>query len=488
MILSAPVPKIHISRFPRRTQHDTTRTQRGAALILTLVAVAIVATLCAGVGTLVVSHYERATADQDAAKALQYAEAALNFQVQRINANVLKGQIAYDGSNLNEATYSVYDIANNTGRKYPVQLRGYNFGVPAGRDPILNDFLRLRQDDECTSWVYPNLDLYNPNQFVYNPNQFVYGQATINGVTRTVRARGGGFGVFDKFTVFGINTLDIDSPSGSGGVVTIDVPSGRNTDYNIAWPSITKIANDHATYIRAFYNGTDAPYKNTISTDDGIKNFAASNDNDRVPNLPLDGVFKPREEGEPGEDVPMSLTVTLIGTPYGANYYLPKLEISTSDDDDAEVTIKADVSKGPVNLWVDSTNPEDTITGNVKISASDGDDSTKFHIYYSNSDPTKMLTIGGPGEDDEADMKIDAMIYAYDTLGSTPIETGWVRIHTVDDDGSILINGSVVANKVELGGNVTIKRKPNNGVDVGEGVLFYVLRPTWQEYQPARGN
>src|SRR3712207_4893373 len=83
-----------------------TRQQRGVALIWTLITIALIAAMAAGIGTLVIGHQVRARTEQDAAKALNLAEAALNYQIQRITSAGVGGvQNRYDGTNASTASY-----------------------------------------------------------------------------------------------------------------------------------------------------------------------------------------------------------------------------------------------------------------------------------------------------------------------------------------------------------------------------------------------
>lgn len=487
------------------------RKQRGVALILTLVAIAVVALLAAGIGNLVIGHFDSASRDQDAAKALDVAEAALYSQVQKINANINGAQVAFNGSNQDAATYGLAtynfnDPAHPVGQPYPV-----------GSIPPMRDYLRLGTEDSCLSWADPALNLYSAS------NTFLYGSGTVNRVTRTVRAKWKLTGVFDTYGCFGITSLQFNEPTGTEirvvntesalpgvvgtngsltktGAPEVDklmlygnaanilpnppfkVPGSPSRDLTpelnaqpVKWPPIATIANQTAAYVRDYTGSGRASYQSALTTDSGILNFKGSN-NDNAWALAVDehgGSIGYPTNGS----IPAGATLTLRGKTYGANYYMTGLKVGGSG---AGILV-VDVSQGPVSLWINRPDTgsaqDDQISGNISVVSNDGlvPDISRFRIYYHNESGGKLSLTGSGARGSE----IYAMIYAYDT-GVTG---------RVDVEGNVTLTGSIIANTLRLdsqAGDITIKEFPNTDAEPGEGLLYFGLNLTWAEYDPVR--
>ncbi len=479
-----------------------THNNRGAALILTLVTIAIVGALAGGIGTLVIGHFGRSRTDQDAAKALNLAEAALNFQVQKINANLGKTQTPYDGTNIATATYGV-DSDGNTLTRWPNEY-------PVGTTNPMSFRLALASGETCTSWLDPSpLNLYNNDPA---NAQYLYGQGTVNGVTRVVRAKGGAKGIFDDFAMFAMDRANlsggsqltvvgtaggngfINNPSNSANISAL-LLAGPDASTNITsvpvtyspapmpYPPITGIANDAAKGIQDWPDDPnltdDAPsYGGTIPINQGILNFSGSN-NDRAfsdyrPTDPTWNGMNPNGLIPLGGTVANGYTLTLKGKPWGSNYYLNGIDIRGD--------IVADLSQGSINLWIDSNKATgDSISG--RFSAI-GNTQNQFRIHYRNQNNLTnanrgILTLGGGG----STLNIAAMIYVYDVYpypGGNPF--GAVTML-----GNINMEGSLIANNIDNRGSVSITHPSNPGAQRGEGILFYGLQTPWQEYSPVRG-
>lgn len=458
--------------------------QRGAALIMTLVAIAIVGVLMAAVGNLVIGHYARAQTDQDAAKALNYAESALNVQIQKITVALF-------------TTGNVPASAYGTSETSPYQV---------GTDSSVSTyFAPANVTNGVTCWV----DVGSGGGINPYVQQYVYGKATVNGVTRYVRAKVGGDGIFDRWAVFGVNgvtgggSLVVNGLVGSGnGPAATDLQLGGNSSAlgvdlyggavysgpssipqtsdpdGITLPTITAIANQAATGVQN-YTATPAPaYKTSISNTQGILDFAGTTANDTTHNDNYTyGKFNGSAMAADGSNDPKNNTIQLVGKPWGANYYLTSL-----GGVGGTVTIQANIldpvtnTLQPINLWVNSTNTTEKLAGTSSIQIYRGsvpstdqiNDSRYFRIYYRN--PTGTLqTVGGS--------TLSATIYAYDTVGST-----------VELSGNTTINGTLIANQViKSTGSVVVNWPNPTGIQQGEGVLFYGVKNGWQEWQPVRG-
>jgi type II secretory pathway pseudopilin PulG len=476
--------------------------ERGAALILTLVAIAIASLLAAAVATLVLSHNSRARTDQDALKALYAADAALNYQTQRIFATTDDPQIAYNGStNVNAATYGL------SAARIPVTGKAFTFGATSG---TLSSFLNLTgSTDYCRCWI----EYYSPFGNSTTPLNlasadpfYVYGEASVNGVMRRVRAKAGANGLFNNWAVFTNGTFDV------GGSLTVTPLTG--TSLGIVGSNTSIIAGGGQVGGQVIY-GTGVPasgfpytyggravelpsadelaeaaytaggYATTTQT--GISKFSANNDN-----LTL-GTFSQGNSGTvamPANGNPGSYPLKLSSKPQvtgqslkEANFYLTRL-------DGSNVTIWADVSKGPINLWVSNTNnnnqANDSLQGSVDIVAYSAwdtannrplatlNDSKKFHIYYSNQNGSLKITGGG------STGNIFAMLYAYNVFNGVP--AGAISVA-----GGVTVNGAAYSQSLSGTGNFQVNYPSNITVGDGGGILFGLSTP-WQEVYPPGGN
>jgi hypothetical protein len=172
-----------------------------------------------------------------------------------------------------------------------------------------------------------------------------------------------------------------------------------------------------------------------------------------------------------------------------ANYYLTKL-------DGSNVKIYANVSNGPINLWVNRSgqtddelgsgpSESDQLTGNVEIvgytmlsggkAVPDLDAARKFHIYYYNRNGTLKLRGGGSADG------IWAMLYGFNRTGAG------VPNGTIDVAGSVIIHGTVATNVISGTGNLTVIYPQYVGA-VDYGGTYFGQRGSMQEVTPVRGN
>lgn len=75
--------------------HNTSRqSQRGGILLTTLIFAVVIATMLAGLGTLVISYYSRATTESTYANAINMADAGVNYEFRKITENVSNADLA----------------------------------------------------------------------------------------------------------------------------------------------------------------------------------------------------------------------------------------------------------------------------------------------------------------------------------------------------------------------------------------------------------
>ena len=507
--------------------NNSRRKRRGAALILTLIAITIVAMLSMGIGNLVLGHLQSATTDRDAVRALHLAEIGLNFQAHRISSRMDRSPQSYNGSNAGTATYGTE--AN------PLPITDL---LPTS----VKDLFRLDPGDTFSSrtWVYPRLNLYNRKA---DSSQWLYVEAVVNGVKRTFRVRLSTIGVFDQWACFGIDTLYMRgngiSVSGPGtanrfinaaigtnrlvriagnpiiepavlGTITLhgvnpataEVPS-RLWDvsvpykYPVAWPTITEIANQEAGYCKHDYPGADPPsYRGSLSESSGIANFTSNNDNaafavcrrnadqSTLP-FPANGA------------IPQGATLHLRGQGYGANFYMTGLKVGGDNG-----TLTVDVANGPVNLWIDSSNTGiDDIAASITVmeGTEPATSPDQFHIYYRNVKGGRLRLNGQAS----GGIAIAGMIYSYDNdEGDDDDANDYTDDYddprtcgTIELVGDVTVDGSLIAGTLDLGSltppghtDITVRLADNSGASPGEGLLYFGFTTPWYEIDPVRGH
>lgn len=492
--------------------------QRGSSLIVVLVITFIFAVIAAAMATLIMGHTNRASVDKNSAQALDAAECALNYQVQRIFANMQLGdaQVVYNGSNINTATFGLVSA--------PIPVTGKDATL-SSTATILNTRLNLNTGgspaDFCVCWVeypgQPTRALTTSTEDAY----FIYGQARVNGVTRTVRAKASSIDIFKRWAMFGNTSISVGGsfsvtptssspgPNGELGIVgsngTIDIDKntaavGGQAIYGngapdpdfpyteggkkIDLPPINELAE------AAYREGTSlaSGVYPSSNNGNGIGKFSANNDNQgkalvtrnngNTTALPTNGNFPNQYSW------PLKLSST---AGRATNFYLNRI-------DGSGVIIWADVSNGPINIWVNNTgsgnNANDQIQGNIDIAAYktlDGsgnpirllDNSPLLHIYYSNPNGGLRVTGGGSTQ------SIYGMFYFYNTTSDgTPFGS-------FSTGGTVTINGAVIGDtlgRASGGGNFTVNYPSTVGAGGNtEGALFGLNTP-WTEYNPLVGN
>jgi Tfp pilus assembly protein PilX len=526
--------KMQMRNTSERKQRPA-RQQRGAALIATLLTIVIVSLLATGIATFLIAHHARVKVEQNSARALDMAECALNYQVQRIYANLAGTPTAYNGSNVDTAVYGL--------RATPIPVTGKAYNTNAG---VLNAFLGLTvtndaaTTDYCLAWIeYPG-DSTRGLTLTSSEDLWVYGEARVSGIVRTVRAKAGANALFSRWAVFSDSSVSVggsfsvtpltpDPTTGALGYIgsngTIDIrkdgsavggqvvygPATPDPDFPYVYagrtqelPTINELAD--AAYLAGTYPSTantgitrfvgttaTATNNDNQSVISSVNQATVERNNGTMTALPATGTFPSGGYGYP---------MKLKGKSSGANFYLNRL-------DGSGVTIWADVSQGPVNLWVTNTNTgnsaNDQIQGNIDIVAyttayidadNDGvydageeatiaaggkpvldlENSKKFHIYYSNQNGGLTITGGGSTQN------IYAMLYAYNTFSTSPYTSGSVSV-----GGTVTVNGAVYANSI--GGNGNFEVNYPTTVSMGDGAgIFFGLRTPWQEVNPVNGN
>src|SRR5579862_4993758 len=77
---------------------STHRRHRGGILLSVLCIATVIATILAGLGTLIVSYYSRVTTESIYSSAINLADAGINYELRRISQNVANADLPTAGT------------------------------------------------------------------------------------------------------------------------------------------------------------------------------------------------------------------------------------------------------------------------------------------------------------------------------------------------------------------------------------------------------
>lgn len=285
---------------------------------------------------------------------------------------------------------------------------------------------------------------------------YVISTGIVDRTSRTVKVSVKGFAPPGKYAIYTMDSISIWR--GSSMDILGDVGSNGNLDFT-ASPGITG---------SVYFNGPDAgwygspppgynvvrssrattwPTVSQIANDTvsgGLSTLALSNDNAKA-NPPI-----------VGNAINDSVTLT------AGNYYITSMNLTGNDK------ITLDNRNGPVNIWIGPEGGTGTArfrggTAAVPIST---DAAKACHIYVATQS----------GIDLAGNQQIDALIYAYnkDAQGN---EYGYVQ-----NSGNPTLNGQIIANKVDINGNITINYTTDLIKPTSYG--YYGYDNSWAELNP----
>lgn len=396
---------------------------RGGVLITTLVISTIVASMLAGLGTLLSSYYSRSVNEMNYASAINLADAGVNYEIRKISANASSADLPGSTTPLG----SLVSFGNGSFRVYCTMADG------------------------TTSWDK-------------STSPFCIIATGISGsVSRTVQisaaSSSGGGGTAGLFAIVSgtmsgspdVNgsiatdgTLDFNGMPNITGDVIFDGPSARyinppgcgapSTISNpnaVSWPTVSNVA------LSLFpATGATAP--------GGLAYLATHNDNLlAVP--PILGTTI---------SLSGSSTVSLVGKPGGSNYYLTSLTASGNSG------ITFNNLLGPITVWVGPAGGSGTftLTGGTATVKMATDPTKAVRIYVAT---TSGASLTGKSE-------LDAGVY--NVTGGTS---------TLAMSGNSSIYGTVIADKFTFSGNTTVNA--TSGYFTPSGVGNYLYNNAWVE-------
>lgn len=436
------------------------RTLSGVSLITALVTVLIISLMVGGLGQLAVSSFSRSRVDAEYAKALQMAEAGINFELRYVSDNQLMGTPAHQA-----------------GSPYTGSVAGApgSFRVWVTNDP-----------DNAANWTPPY-------------PMIVHSEGTVNGVTRKVIARGTRQSVFDIFTLYGIQSVNLKGSDttiggdiGTNGTMKVVDPEG-----NVPPPGEIYLAGPGATINKTGSNTVLHPTPLEFPTIDEIivrnplvglgstgwawltSNSPINRSNPNMRTFASSGAaltpagtvvagtqwagtnaaavsIKSSDLNSLGSH-PVSGNNSLILPP--GDYYFTDIDLSGNKEliiDNAGLTTG---TPGMVRIWMNDSTKNDQINVNVSYTSTNA---SLFRLYYNKC---ASISIGG-----------NSTYYG----GFYAVRDGCTG--TIEIAGGSTIYGSVLANAIVAAGNSSINF-PSDGIidNPGDFSMWFGFRNGWKE-------
>ena len=396
--------------------------RHGGILITTLIVSTIIASMLAGMGSLLISYYSRSLGETNYANAINLADAGLNYEIRRITANVSNADLPGSTAPLG----STVAFGNGSFRVYCTMSDGLT-----SWDKATTPFCILSTGISGTVSRSVKISATSSSNSSGTAAIFAVVSGILNGnptVTGTVGTDG---------------TLNFNgTPTVTGGVIFNGSGSGWNPQPSksyssvtnssaVSWPTTSQVA------LSMFPNsGATAP--------GGLSYLSIHNDNLTASPIILLNTLLLNGIG----------TTTLVGKPGGSNYYLTSLIMN------GNVSFAFNNTNGPINVWVGPAGGSGTFTLNggvasVKMSA----DPTKAVRFYVAT--TSGVTLNGNSE-------LDAGVYNVTGTGATTTFNGTANLY-----------GTVICDKFILNGTPNVVATPGYFAPSGSG--SYEFGNSWVE-------
>jgi len=215
--------------------------RRGFTLITALAFTLVVGTVLAGIGTVAVSHLSRAKTEGTYANAISLADAGINYEIARISSNTADTTLADQWSS--PRTVQVNTLpgmsAMDPSATFSVHVQKWGSNCDGG-----------------TPWTAPS-DLC------------VEATGTVNGISRTVRARGVRKSIFDEYALFAYIDGGFNGGGSSSGSTEIVGNLGTNGGVTFNGTLNTDIVNGTLTLNGGTATSSD-PGTNVVSNPDAV--------------------------------------------------------------------------------------------------------------------------------------------------------------------------------------------------------------------------
>ncbi len=397
--------------------------RHGGVLITTLIISTIVASMIAGLGSLLTSYYSRSMDETNYVSAINLAEAGINYEIRRISASVSNADLPGTGTLLGTTVtfgngsfrvYCTMSDGSTTWDKSTIPFCIISTGISASESRTVKI--------SCTS-------NYNSGG---TASIFAVTSGTANGnptMTGTVATNG-------TLSFYGNPTVTGDvvfNGSGAGWAIDDSINSyTKITNPNaVTWPTVSQIALSQFPA-----TGATAP--------GGLTYLSLHNDNlTASPIILLNTLL-----------LSGSSTTTLVGKPGGANYYLTSLAMSGSG------TFAFNNTNGPITVWVGPAGGSGTFTlsggvAAVKMSTNPAN-AVRFYVAT-----TSGVTLTGNSE-------LDAGVYNVTGAGATTTIEGTANLY-----------GTVICDKFIFNGTPDIIATA--GYFTPSGSATYLYNNSWSE-------
>ena len=192
-------------------QRKTQRSQRGAALVFALAAVIVIVTLTLATGRLVGEHLALEQSAEGYSHAINIAESAVNWQLNRISRSKLPGDSTTIPGRLSYEAINTWDEIANAQDPYIGTLPSGELGTNFDG----NVKVWVRSANSNGAWTPPNVAMIT-----------ALGQDAKTGITRGVQIFAGPVGLSDQYALFGVNELQFDSATTVTGVNVVGADPG----------------------------------------------------------------------------------------------------------------------------------------------------------------------------------------------------------------------------------------------------------------------
>jgi hypothetical protein len=423
--------------------------EKGMALILALAAVLIISIMLSGMMLLSVSHYSLSNTNSDHANALHLAEAGINWELNKI---------ADDPASADNTAVSV-EYPTGSGRAFEVYVRDY---VTGG------------------TWDWRT-----------SAPLWVISTGTVDGVSRTVRIKAQGRGLFGPegpYALFGINSLSVGGnlnvigASGTDGDLTVHgssvlldgdfyycgVPGGPLVpgDGRVTGDVLYSPLPEKFPTVNEYANMWALERYSTVTTA-GIDFFADSTYNSNDTLVDSTGASVTIPPGNPRLDTAVFKKTSGIIEFWPGDYYFVSLDLPSNN----EIVIHNEA--GVVNIWLGpeaGTGGFDSINGTMRFVS---DNVTNFHLYVGSKRPLRL----------NGTMDYYGSFFAYN--GPDKFGDYYGSLQVLGDG---YINGSVIGYDVVKAQGSAVIEFPSTGgggpPPPGDPSPFFGFDREWEELNP----
>lgn len=476
------------------TTQESKPKRAGYTLISALSFTILVGTLLAGAATLATSHYDRSKVEGSYANAIALADAGVNYE------------LAWLSRDITDSTR-----AHQQGSPYTGSISG----VPGSFSVYVRDW---GTDCNGSTWSAPK-------------DICVVSTGTVDGVSRTVRVRSIRKSLFDEYAIYAysvgvfngggsaststqvVGNLGTNGPVTFNGTANTDIVIG-NVDLNgsaaassdpgtnvrtnpdaVIMPSVSQIANKTfpgggLTWLQTNNDNANIRKLKTTDTTWAAEPTVSGITLADVNALPSAGfTAASRTFTDPTSTVPSDTSnrddsssssanwrfVQPADTTYGIAAYGIKGKrlylVPPGDYYFTKFDFKAGTSAlvflthlGRIRFWIDQATAGSVADDNISVPVIFTDTSpNKFRLYYNKCSTLHMAS----------NNKFNGSIYALKSgcVSATP---------EIDFTGNSMVYGSLITNKMTLGGGTKVIF-PNNGGDSEDMALWYGFGDNWKE-------